>query len=91
MFLFSFRRRRLLLLRVMRMCCGDGSTCWLCLRAPFALLRLPPRSQVFDDLCHGFLMFAAMHEPSKAAAMVCAGWIRDVINGDDFATTHVDF
>jgi hypothetical protein len=43
------------------------------------------RLEVFNDLCHGFLMFSAIHEPSSKASKICSGWIRDVIDGDDFS------
>ena len=38
---------------------------------------------VFPDLCHGFLVLGAVHEPSAQASQVCISWIREVLEAED--------
>ena len=40
------------------------------------------RLQVFENLCHGFLMFSAVHRESEEAAGVCSKWIKEAIDAD---------
>ena len=38
--------------------------------------------EVFEELCHGFLNFSAVHGASAEAAGVCSKWIKEAIDAD---------